>query len=85
MYVAKRVRCRYLCEKLKMVSKKFTVNGMTCNGCAGTVNNIIKMQKGVESVDVHYPENTAEVSFDESLISEEKIKEVVQMMGYSLN
>ncbi len=68
-----------------MVSKKYNVSGMTCNGCAGTVNNIIKMKKGVTSVDVHYPENTAEVSFDEAIISEEKIKEVVQMMGYSLN
>jgi copper chaperone CopZ len=68
-----------------MVSKKYKVSGMTCNGCAGTVNNIIKMQKGVNSVVVKYPENTAEVSFDESVITEDKIIEVVKMMGYSLN
>ena len=68
-----------------MVSKKYKVSGMTCNGCASTVNNIIKMQKGVNSVEVKYPENTAEVSFDESVITEDKIIEVVKMMGYSLN
>ena len=68
-----------------MTSKTDKVRGMTCNGCAGTVQNIIKMQKGVDAVEVQYPENTAEVAFDESQISEEQIKEVVQMMGYSLN
>ena len=56
-----------------MVSKKYNVNGMTCNGCAGTVNNIIKMQKGVTAVDVQYPENTAEVTFDESMINCDRI------------
>lgn len=85
MFFFQSVSYKYLCKKMKMVSKKYNVNGMTCNGCAGTVNNIIKMQKGVTAVDVQYPENTAEVTFDESMISEEKIKEVVQMMGYSLN
>ena len=57
---------------------------MTCNGCAGTVTNIVKMQKGVDSIKVQYPENTAEVTFDETQISETKIKEVVQLMGYGL-
>mgnify|MGYP000731212948 CR=1 FL=1 len=68
-----------------MISKTYKVNGMTCNGCAGTVNNIIKMQKGVTAVEVKFPENTAEVTFDVAKISEDRIKEVVQMMGYSLN
>ncbi len=57
---------------------------MTCDGCAGTVQNILNMQEGVDTVDVRYPENEAHVTFDEAKISEARIKEVVQMMGYEL-
>ena len=67
-----------------MATKEFAVSGMTCNGCAGTVKNILAMQEGVESVNVRYPENDAQVSFDASKISEERMIEVVQMMGYTL-
>lgn len=67
-----------------MKNKVFKVKGMTCNGCAGTVSNILKMQEGVEMVEVKFPENIAKVSFDPSLITENKMKEVVEMMGYAL-
>lgn len=67
-----------------MATKRFKVTGMTCNGCAGTINNILKMQNGVESVSVLYPENEATVTFDESAIDESRIIEVVKMMGYEL-
>lgn len=68
-----------------MKNKNFTVSGMTCNGCAGTVNNIIKMQNGVNKVEVKWPENTAEVEFDENLVSEDALKNIVKMMGYELS
>ena len=67
-----------------MKTKLFQVNGMTCNGCAGTVNNILAMQDGVEEVHVQFPENTAEITFDESKITEDRMIEVVGMMGYQL-
>ena len=67
-----------------MKTKTFQVKGMTCNGCAGTVSNILKMQPGVEKADATYPDNIAEITFDESQISEERMKEVVKMMGYEL-
>jgi len=68
-----------------MTNKKFIVSGMTCNGCSGTVNNILKMQNGVNKVEVKWPENTAEVEFDENLVSEDLLKNVVKMMGYELS
>lgn len=67
-----------------MASKEFKVQGMTCNGCAGTIKNILTLQEGVEEADVRYPENLATVTFDETKISEERMMEVVKMMGYGL-
>lgn len=67
-----------------MKTKTYKVQGMTCNGCAGTVSNILKMQPGVDSAKATFPDNIAEVTFDESQISEERMKEVVKMMGYEM-
>jgi len=67
-----------------MKTKTFKVSGMTCDGCAGTVSNILKMQPGVEKAEVTFPENNAEVLFDENEINENRIKEVVKMKGYEL-
>ncbi len=67
-----------------MTTKQFKVNGMTCNGCAGTIDNILNMQNGVEEVDVRYPENEATVKYDESIIAEDRMIEIVKMMGYEL-
>ena len=67
-----------------MTTKTFKVKGMTCNGCAGTVSNILKIQGGVKSAKASYPENIAEIQFEETEISEDKMKEIVKMMGYEL-
>ena len=58
---------------------------MTCDGCAGTVSNILKMQPGVEKAQATYPDNIAEVTFNEEEISEDRMKEVVKMMGYEMH
>lgn len=57
---------------------------MTCDGCAGTVSNILRMQPGVEKAEAAFPDNIAEVTFDETQITEERMKEVVKMMGYEM-
>ena len=75
---------RNLHKRITMKTKTFQVSGMTCNGCAGTVSNILNMQPGVEKAEATYPDNIAEVSFDENEISEDRMKEVVKMMGYEL-
>ncbi|MCT4622861.1 MAG: cation transporter [Schleiferiaceae bacterium] len=62
----------------------YKVKGMTCGGCATTVTNILKMQPGVNEVDVSLEDNEAKVDYDDTKVSSEKLQEVVGMMGYEM-
>ncbi len=46
---------------------KFTITGMTCNGCANTVKKLLSNVKGVKDAQVSLAENTAEVTRDENV------------------
>ncbi len=46
---------------------KYTITGMTCNGCANTVKRLLSSVKGVSDAHVSLAENTAEVTRDENV------------------
>lgn len=68
-----------------MTTKIFEVSGMTCSGCVRTVETIIKKQAGVQSASVTLTPGKAEVTFDETTISTEKIIQAVGSMGYTMS
>jgi copper chaperone CopZ len=49
------------------------VQGMTCEGCAETIERALKRHKGVRDVDVDWALGIAQIAFDPELTDEEKI------------
>lgn len=60
----------------------FKISGMTCAfGCAKTIENKLSKTVGVQKVVVNFDNKTANVNYDASVITTEKIVKVVQETG----
>lgn len=66
-----------------MTTKKYSVSGMTCAACQSAVDRAVCSLNGVESVSVSLMTNSMTVSYDESLLTEEKLFKSVSDAGYS--
>lgn len=58
------------------------INGMHCQSCATLISEELE-ELGVQSK-VDYKKGTAEINFDGTKVSLEKIKEVIKKEGYKL-
>lgn len=65
-----------------MEKKTFTINGMACEHCKSMVEKRLSCLIGVESAKVDLAHNTAEVAYDEELISPKEMKKAVDEAGY---
>ncbi|ADU31298.1 heavy metal translocating P-type ATPase [Evansella cellulosilytica] len=63
----------------------FSVRGMTCSSCVNRVEKKIAKVPGVEKVNVNLAANQAQVSYDNSLASTEKIIKSIEDIGYNAN
>ncbi|MEE8421386.1 MAG: cation transporter, partial [Dehalococcoidia bacterium] len=50
-----------------------SVTGMTCDGCAQTVQSALEREEGVEGAAVSWEPGTAEIAYDPATIDEERI------------
>jgi len=66
-----------------MKKEDFTINGMHCASCAALITRGISKLPGVKSANVNYAAARAQVEYDESQLSDEKIIERVKSLGYS--
>ncbi|HPD96300.1 MAG TPA: heavy metal translocating P-type ATPase [Tenuifilaceae bacterium] len=67
------------------VEKKIVpVEGMSCAGCAITVENVVKKSNGVTDAGVNFANNTLWVQFDPNKTNINKLKEAVQSAGYDI-
>lgn len=64
------------------MKRKFTVTGMTCSACSSHVERAVGKADGVRSVSVNLLTGTMQVDFDENVINEDGIAEVVKGAGY---
>lgn len=62
----------------------FPVTGMTCAGCAASVESMISAQKGVDKVEVNYASQSVKVAFHPEIIKPEGFQKAVQSVGYDL-
>lgn len=60
------------------------VLGMTCAGCAVSVESIIGAQPGVDKAAVNYATQSVQVSYDPYIIKPEAMQKAVQSVGYDL-
>lgn len=68
----------------QVVKKVFPVRGMSCASCAISVETMLDAVDGVESASVNYASNQVMVIYDEKLVQPNKLKTVIQSIGYDL-
>lgn len=62
----------------------FRVQGMTCGGCAITIEQVLKNTNGVEEARVSYERGEAWVKYDDRKLSAAKLREVINGSGYQV-
>jgi copper chaperone CopZ len=65
-----------------MMKKTFKVEGMHCTSCAIMIESDLE-DSGIKA-SCSYPKQEVTVEFDEKKVSEEKIKDVVKKLGYTI-
>ena len=60
-------------------NETYRVDGMTCAACSSAVERITGKLEGVEKVSVNLATGKMNVTFDESLVSEETIFQKIEM------
>lgn len=65
-----------------MVKTEIRIGGMTCAMCAGAIEKALRQLPGVESASVNLGSEQASVYYDREKTGLEKIKEVIDSLGY---
>ena len=61
---------------------KLNINGMHCEGCSSRLERILKNLEGVKDASVSLENKSAIITFDESVITENSIKEAILDGGF---
>ncbi|KAL7597210.1 hypothetical protein Lser_V15G27666 [Lactuca serriola] len=60
----------------------FSVTGMTCSACAGSVEKAVKRLPGIKEAVIDVLNNRAQVMFYPSFVNEETIRETIEDVGF---
>ncbi|MGO2118836.1 MAG: heavy metal translocating P-type ATPase [Fusobacterium sp.] len=66
-----------------MANKTLKIQGMTCAACAKTVEKVSKKLEGVNEANVNLATENLNITFDENIFSEEKLKKAIEDAGYT--
>ena len=61
---------------------KFKITGMTCSGCAVSIQTELEKTEGMRRAEVSYELGEAIVDYDPKVIAPEKIRDVINQTGY---
>jgi Cu2+-exporting ATPase/Cu+-exporting ATPase len=64
--------------------KTYKIKGMHCASCASIIENTLKKEDGVQSIEVNPGTETARIVFDEGKTSVHKLSEKMEPLGYSI-
>jgi copper chaperone CopZ len=64
---------------------KFKINGMHCTSCAMNIDGELEDADGVVEAKTSYARQETEVKYDDEKIVLERIKELIQKTGYSVD
>ncbi|MBM7579486.1 copper chaperone CopZ [Jeotgalibacillus terrae] len=60
------------------------VEGMSCQHCVKAVESNVGEMSGVESVKVHLDQGTVDVDYQDSSVTVDQIKDVIEDQGYDV-
>ena len=67
-----------------METIQLNIRGMTCNGCANNVKNVLQRTPGVTGVGVSLEQNRATVTYDPVQANPAQLKAAVEDAGYDV-
>ena len=67
-----------------MITKVFNVNGMHCPSCEMLIRDSLEETNGISNAEASHKENKVNVEFDDTKISENRIKEIITKEGYEV-
>lgn len=67
-----------------MEQVKLTVSGMSCQGCADSLNRLFKEEPGISDSAVSFDDKAASVTFDPEQVSQARLGEIVEAAGFSV-
>jgi len=69
-------------SEVKLVTVTIQVEGMTCGGCAVSVQQALAKREGVKSVEVSFEKKQAIVKYDPAKVTPEQLAEVINQTGF---
>lgn len=67
-----------------IMEKTFNVQGMTCGHCKMSVEGALKKLDGVSVAEVNLDAGKVDVTFDESKVNVDAMKEAIEEQGYDV-
>ena len=67
-----------------MQTETLIVTGMTCGGCVDSVTRALVAVDGVHNVNVSLANKEAEIDFDETMTSTDKLANAIEKAGYGV-
>ena len=65
-----------------IIDEKYKITGMSCVACSARVDKAVRNLKGIKKVNVNLLTNSMVVSYDDNVLSSEKIITTVIKSGY---
>jgi copper chaperone len=67
-----------------MAKKTLNIKGMTCDHCKSAVTGALNKLEGVSNTEINLSEGIADVTYDDSKVSVDQMKEAVEDQGYDV-
>lgn len=61
------------------------IEGMHCDGCAGRVRGVLEREPGIREAHVSHTDGRARVTFNEGVVTTERLAELVETAGYTVS
>lgn len=62
----------------------FHVKGMSCAGCAQSIERRLRSTPGVQSADVDLANAVAHVTYDETAVSPDALEKTIEALGFDV-
>lgn len=62
----------------------YRIQGFTCVTCAVGLETLLRREPGIERVEASYPKATVVIEFDPAQVSENRLKELIREIGFSV-
>ncbi|GJL51929.1 MAG: copper chaperone CopZ [Nitrospirales bacterium] len=67
-----------------MANVTLSVPDISCDHCKQSIEGALKVVEGVSAVEVHVPEKTVDVNFDESKVQQGILTKTIEDQGYTI-